>query len=195
MSTVQTLEECPQCKGAETLLVDTNIRSWEEVAICVDCGYEKLTRIRRRKADQSAMTRKDGRPVYYTHVNPGYGTSKIAFCDIRGMAAYAFRRPRSRVKAERDPRSLKNNINLYVACSDINGSLASPNTKIKEKSFSVTILFIFVKTFLRKGCYYFSKKSKRKYNNELRCNCDWKWPGWICDCNSGFPVRFKSCRG
>lgn len=37
-----------------------------------------------------------------------------------------------RVKAERDPRSLKNNINLYVACSEINGSLASPNTKIKE---------------------------------------------------------------
>jgi hypothetical protein len=37
-----------------------------------------------------------------------------------------------RVKAERDPRSLKNNINLYVACSDINGKLSSANTKVKE---------------------------------------------------------------
>lgn len=37
-----------------------------------------------------------------------------------------------RVKAERDARSLKNNINLYVICSDQNGALAAPNTKIKE---------------------------------------------------------------
>lgn len=37
-----------------------------------------------------------------------------------------------RVKAERDPRSLKNNINLYVVCANINDQLAIPNTKIKE---------------------------------------------------------------
>jgi len=37
-----------------------------------------------------------------------------------------------RVKAERDPRSLKNNINLYVACANINDQLATSNTKIKE---------------------------------------------------------------
>jgi hypothetical protein len=37
-----------------------------------------------------------------------------------------------RAKAERDPRSLKNNINVYLVCSDINNGLALPNTKIKE---------------------------------------------------------------
>jgi hypothetical protein len=37
-----------------------------------------------------------------------------------------------KARAERDPRSLKNNINIYLACSDINGKLAAPNTKIKE---------------------------------------------------------------
>jgi hypothetical protein len=37
-----------------------------------------------------------------------------------------------RAKAERDPRSLKNNINIYLTCADSAGSLVVPNTKIKE---------------------------------------------------------------
>lgn len=37
-----------------------------------------------------------------------------------------------RVKAERDPRSLKNNINLYVVCVDSSGFLASANTTVKQ---------------------------------------------------------------
>ena len=37
-----------------------------------------------------------------------------------------------RVKAERDPTSLKNNINLYISCSNRYGSLAKSNTLIKE---------------------------------------------------------------
>lgn len=37
-----------------------------------------------------------------------------------------------RAKAERDPKSLKNNINLYVICSDNAGSLANANSTIKN---------------------------------------------------------------
>lgn len=37
-----------------------------------------------------------------------------------------------RAKAERDPRSLKNNINIYLSCIDANRNLVAPNTKIKE---------------------------------------------------------------
>lgn len=37
-----------------------------------------------------------------------------------------------RVKAERDPTSLKNNINLYVCCVDRDGKLTKSNTTIKE---------------------------------------------------------------
>ncbi len=36
-----------------------------------------------------------------------------------------------RVKAERDPRSLKNNINIYVVCSDNFGGLATANNTLK----------------------------------------------------------------
>jgi hypothetical protein len=38
----------------------------------------------------------------------------------------------SKVKAERDPKSLKNNINLYIVCQDAFGQFTQSNTKIKE---------------------------------------------------------------
>lgn len=64
------------------------------------------------QAQNRAVTAKDYEALAYM-MPPKYGSLK-------------------RVKVERDAKSLKNNINIYVICSDIAGALATPNIKIKE---------------------------------------------------------------
>lgn len=64
------------------------------------------------QAQNRAVTAKDYETLVYT-MPGGYGAVK-------------------RIKAERDEKSLKNNINLYVACESSAGYLQKPNQKIKE---------------------------------------------------------------
>jgi hypothetical protein len=101
--TINTIISSIQVLNEETITGENLELSVNEIKDLAGLIYQSQNR---------AVTAKDYEALSYM-MPPKYGSLK-------------------RIKAERDPRSLKNNINLYVVCSNINGTLNTVNTKIKE---------------------------------------------------------------